>query len=126
MDHPTYIYLQPGEQNEPRRRQLEAKLEAYRRRVAEAGDSPSGGVEPFWFWNDRAKLIILERLLRDGRVDRTELHRELWLNHATNPIVRYSHWQYGNPFHTAFDVIFDYVETGGANVMGGSGLPSPQ
>ncbi len=124
MDHPSIIVFPEGVQSQHRRPQFEAKVAEYRcRQATEFATAPVDG-NPFWHLNNRAKIIILERVLTEGRVVRTELFRELYFVPATEQIVRYVDWQYGNPFHTAFDVIFDYVANGGANVSGGTGLPS--
>lgn len=123
MDHPYCILFQQNKENEQRRLRLEAKFVEYRdRQATEFAVTPSDR-DVFWNLNNLGKIIILERVLGGGRVIQAELFRELFLDPATERIVRCVDWQYGNPFHTVFDVIFDYVANREVNASGGTGLP---
>ena len=85
------------------KRRLQAKLEEYRGRV-QSSDRLSG----------RAKIIILEKLLAEGRVNRDLLQKELASKYEITD---------DRCFHSAFGVIWAYANGIGHILQGGTGLP---
>ncbi|MFH1780784.1 MAG: hypothetical protein ABH841_02170, partial [Candidatus Nealsonbacteria bacterium] len=65
--------------------------------------------------NTAYKIVILERLLRDGQVKISELVREMSEIYANFNI---------DNFQDACAVIDDYCKTGGKNLFDGTGLPA--
>lgn len=110
-------------QDPQRRLQLEAKLEEYRARV---GDTKGLEDEKDRIWRAPESVVhsgayyrmkILEAVLRDGKVDTHALSRQMseeMKKEGTSFDV--------HKFNKACTIIADYIETGGANVIGG-GLP---
>lgn len=101
---------------EERRGQLTAKLAEYRERI-EKDDRKFQHPDLLLTLGDSttAKIIILERLLRDGQVNTRELMGELRdrLGDLYNPFTLIQ----------PILVINDYCQTGGAHAEGGTGLP---
>ncbi len=108
------------------RRQLELKLEEYRERLArEKVDMESSTSEPYRapevegsaeFYVFKYRIEILERLLRDGRVDTRELAEKLTADERARGFMFHT-LAYGN----ACRVIDGYVR--GLPHHGGTGLP---
>jgi hypothetical protein len=102
---------------EDRRKQLQAKLKEYRARMQE-GDAKFKHPDLLLLMGSDAatKATILERLLRDGKVDTRQLMGELRdrLGDMYNPLTLI------NPIL----VIQDYCRTGGTHAVGGTGLPT--
>ena len=85
---------------------LGAKLEEYQQRSADESRSEDSRVDA------RHKLAVLSRRLNGDEVDVEAIRQEL------------GDQFYGHYFENAVGVIDDYIATGGANVYGGTGLPS--
>ena len=66
--------------------------------------------------SDGYKLMILEQVLDDLEIDTSEFLVDL-LNHGYVCLDNY---------HNAAFTIRDYCETGGKNIVGGTGLPFPE
>ncbi len=93
--------------DEKRKQQLQAKLAEYRERKKRRGSLFSA--HAFY------KLVVLERLLRDGKVVVGKMFKEMGESHKEDFD--------GFDFWDACEVIDDYCKTGGQNVSGGTGLP---
>ena len=92
-----------------RQKQLQRKLKEYQERM-QPYRAPELQMENI------CKIAVLERLLRDGQVNTWDFSLELAKEHGSefNPY----------DFSLACAVIDDYCKTGGANLSGGTGLPS--
>lgn len=101
---------------EERREQLTIKLAEYKGRI-EKDDRRFQHPDFRLMVGDDAttKILILERLLKDGRVNTRELMGELRdrLGDMYNPLTLIQ----------PILVINDYCQTGGAHASGGTGLP---
>lgn len=93
--------------NEARRVQLQRKLEEYKKR-----ENPLHA--PELQMDTICKVAILERLLRDGRVNTWNLAQELFATYGSG-------FRLG-AFNSGCGVIEDYCKTGGKNVSCGTGL----
>lgn len=92
--------------DETRQQQLRNKLVEYRGRIHPY-------LAPERQMDTICKIVILERLLHDGRVNTGELSREMAKTHESSFDV--------NLFNNACHVIEDYCKTGGQNVYSGMG-----
>ncbi|MFA5932609.1 MAG: hypothetical protein WCV81_04840 [Microgenomates group bacterium] len=101
---------------EERREQLTAKLTEYRGRI-EKDDRRYQHPDLRLILEDdtTSKIIILERLLRDGQINTRELMGELQdrLGDSYNPLTLIQ----------PILVINDYCQTGGTHTAAGTGLP---
>lgn len=95
--------------DETRREQVQKKLKEYRGRM-QPYRAPELQMENI------CKIAVLERLLRDGQVNTWDFSRKL--------AEEYGSGFNSNDFSLACAVIDDYCKTGGANLRGGTGLPS--
>lgn len=88
--------------------QLRKKLEEYKQRADpyRAPELQMGTV---------CKIAVLERLLQDTTVDTWQLSLEMEETYGSG----FDPWKFG----TACGVIADYCNTGGQDVIGGTGLP---
>lgn len=101
-----------------RARQLRLKFTEYRRRLKAYGHA-----NPFQApelrlritWDLFCRAYALARLLRRGEVNTHQLSWEL--------VSKFPHSFDPNAFDTALTIINDYVTTGGAKCIGGTGLP---
>ena len=91
---------------EERRAQLTAKLAEYERRLRR---------EPEYRLNSLHKSYVLKRLLEDGKVSPSELAKQIAKDLGSEFDA--------DSYYTAWHVMKDYCETGGANLSGGTGLP---
>lgn len=101
---------------EERREQLTAKLAQYQGRIEEDDRKFQHPDLRLTLGDDTtSKIVILERLLRDGQVNTRELMGELRdrLGDMYNPLTLIQ----------PILVIYDYCQTGGAHAAGGTGLP---
>lgn len=95
-----------GSITESRRTQLAKKLEEYFQRINDHQRSERSR-------NDaRIKHAVLETLLKTGKIDPSELRK----------VLAKESWFDEERFQNAVAVIEDYVQTGGANIGGGTGL----
>lgn len=95
--------------DETRRKQLQKKLEEYRRRM-QPYRAPELQMENI------CKIAVLEKLLQNGQVNAWDFSREMAREYGPGFNT--------NDFSLACTVIDDYCKTGGANLRGGTGLPS--
>lgn len=94
--------------NKDLRDQLKAKLEEYKGRLLSSKFSSTEKMEM------RHRIVILERLLKNGKVCTWEICREM----QTVPDLDFNEIY----FNKACAIINDYCTTGGANCSGGTGL----
>lgn len=97
-------------EDETRKQQLRAKLVEYQGRM-----NPYRA--PEMQMDTICKMVVLERLLRDGQVKTWDLSREM--------AETYGSGFDGNAFGNACGVIEDYCKTGGQNIHSGTGLRAP-
>lgn len=95
-------------EDEELRSSLSHKLEEYNSRL-DRFKAPELQMETI------CKIAVLSRLLEAGEVNTYALSIELHQRYGPGFQLVY--------FDNACSVIFDYVTTGGANVVGGTGLP---
>ena len=105
---PTLSALALPTDNPERVAQLRLKLEEYRSRH-EAYQAPELQIKTIM------KTVVLDRLLQEGRVQRTPLAGEL--------AERFGSAFSQAAFANAWAVIGDYCATGGTQNRGGTGLP---
>jgi len=102
-------------EDETRRKQLEDKLAEYRQR---AMHKDVVFLAPEQKQGILCKIEVLAELLRKGKVQTREFGRQLAKKYGSGFDFR--------ACNTAFGVIDDYCKTGGANVVGGTGLRTPE
>lgn len=95
--------------SERRRKQLQAKLEEYKKRV-ESFRHPGAQMDTTF------KIAVLETLLKNERVETWELSQQL-------ASIYRGHFDL-KAFDNACAVIKDYCKTGGKKARGGTGLPA--
>lgn len=103
-----------------RYQKLAQKLEEYKKRLM---DNPAcdGYKAPELFLEEnnilRYRITILERLLRNGKVDSWSLSREM-----AQELQKKGEVFDSRRFDSACRIIDDYVKTGGKHLVGGTGL----
>ena len=90
---------------------LERKLWEYRARLARANQSPHA---PHRAADAIVKIAVLDTLLKNGVVNIEEIRTRLDRESETMFLA--------NRLPDVFNVIIDYCNTGGTNVVGGTGL----
>ncbi len=91
-----------------KRKLLENKLEVYKNRLKEPGSDKE---------DTNYKIFLVENVLRDGKIESDVLYRDAIKNRMTEG-ENFS----SEKFKNAYEVIEDYVKTGGKKVTKGGGL----
>ncbi len=119
-----YITLPAG--NQARVAQLAVKLEEYRERLLFAHERLKGSIgymAPEVLVEEYSqhpyRVFILERLLRDGKIDIWAVAKEMkkWMPKELDTDYFFPY------FRRSCGVIEEYAKNGGQNLRGGTGLP---